>query len=252
MSAPGLQPIGPLNLLAATPAEAARTLIRLARNRNSTASHVHLVNAYTVALAEKDVPYRLCLSGTAVNLPDGKPLAWVSALHHHNPPLTQVRGAALFVDIFRLGQADGLKHYLLGSTPEVLAKLAAELRQRYPDVRIVGVESPAFRALTSEELIQQDARIRASGADIVWVGLGTPKQDLEAARLALSVTALPIAVGAAFDFIAGTKREAPAWMTRLGLEWFFRLASEPRRLWRRYLLGNLLFIRAVARRTDPR
>ncbi|MEV8133603.1 WecB/TagA/CpsF family glycosyltransferase [Pseudarthrobacter oxydans] len=248
MTAVELQTIGHLDLLATTPETAAHKLIQLALRGNSTATHVHLVNAYTIALAEKEPLYRQALSGPALNLPDGKPLAWASALRRQKPHLTQVRGPTLFVDIFRLGWPLGVKHYLLGSTPEVLAKLVVELERRYPTAKIVGSESPPFRSLTPEELRRQDARINDSGAHIVWVGLGTPKQDFEVARLASSVTALPIAIGAAFDFIAGSKTEAPAWMIRMGLEWVFRLASEPRRLWRRYLLGNLLFIRAATRR----
>ncbi|RDV08111.1 glycosyltransferase [Arthrobacter sp. RT-1] len=250
MTASGVQTIGHVDLLATTTEKAAHHLIQLALSGHSHASHVHLVNAYTVALAENEPLYRQALSGTALNLPDGKPVAWASALRRQKPHLTQVRGPTLFVDVFRLGAPLGLKHYLLGSTPEVLAQLVRELERRYPNVKIVGAESPPFRPLTQDELNRQDARISDSGAHIVWVGLGTPKQDFEVERLASNVTALPIAIGAAFDFIAGSKTEAPAWMIRMGLEWVFRLATEPRRLWRRYLLGNLLFIRAATRRPD--
>lgn len=252
MKAPGLQTIGPVDLVASSPSDAALELVELAQGGNGPGVHVHLVNAYTIALANQDAGYRHALSGTALNFPDGRPLAWVSALRGNNPKLTQVRGPTLFADILRLGEPRGLRHYLLGGTPEVLAALVTELHRRHPDLKIVGAESPPFRPLTAREQSSQDARILHSGADIVWVGLGTPKQDFEAARLASTVTALPIAIGAAFDFMAGTKAEAPAWMSQVGLEWVFRLASEPRRLWRRYLVGNLLFICAVARRTDGR
>lgn len=251
ISAPA-QAIGCLNVVATTPTKAAYDLVDLAKRGDPGSTHVHLVNAYSVAMADNSSAVREALSGTAFNLPDGKPLTWVSTLRRHYPRLLQVRGPSLFVDIFRLGEARGLKHYLLGSTPDVLDKLVAELGRRYPEVKIVGMESPEFRPLTFEEQRQQDRRIRDSGAEIVWVGLGTPKQDIEVARLASTVSALPIAIGAAFDFVAGTKTEAPEWMTRMGLEWVFRLLTEPRRLWRRYLVGNLVFIRAAARSPDQR
>lgn len=250
MKALDLQTIGPVELVASSPSKAARQLIGLAQGGNGPGAHVHLVNAYTIALADRDPGYRQALSGAALNFPDGRPLAWVSALRRNDPRLTQVRGPTLFADVLRLGEPVGLRHYLLGATPEVLAALVTELHRRHPGIRIVGWESPPFRTLTATEQNRQDARILQSGADIVWVGLGTPKQDYEAARLAAAVTALPVGIGAAFDFAAGNKAEAPAWMTRMGLEWVFRLASEPRRLWRRYLIGNVLFICAAARRAD--
>jgi N-acetylglucosaminyldiphosphoundecaprenol N-acetyl-beta-D-mannosaminyltransferase len=113
---------------------------------------------------------------------------------------------------------------------------------------LAGAESPPFRDLTDDEKREQDERIRASGADIVWVGLGTPKQDFEVERLVETMPVLAAAVGAAFDFTAGTVKPAPEWMQRNGLEWAHRFASEPRRLWRRYLIGNVEFVRAAGRR----
>ena len=112
-------------------------------------------------------------------------------------------------------------------------------------MRIVGVESPPFRVLSADELAQQDDRVLSSGADIVWVGLGTPKQDIESERLAAALPIVAVAVGAAFDFTAGTLQEAPAWMKSVGLEWFYRLIKEPRRLWKRYVFGNLRFLKAA-------
>jgi N-acetylglucosaminyldiphosphoundecaprenol N-acetyl-beta-D-mannosaminyltransferase len=127
----------------------------------------------------------------------------------------------------------------------VLAELETELRRRFPNAQIVGAESPPFRTLTEQEIAEQEARLVESTAQVVWVGLGTPKQDWESARLAEEIPAVFLAVGAAFDFIAGEKRQAPLWMQRNGLEWLFRLAVEPRRLWRRYLFGNARFLRAM-------
>jgi N-acetylglucosaminyldiphosphoundecaprenol N-acetyl-beta-D-mannosaminyltransferase len=160
-----------------------------------------------------------------------------------------VYGPDLFLDVFARGQDVGLRHYLLGSTPEVLDALQRELRRRFPLARIAGACSPPFRPLSPGELHDQQQDILASGADIVWVGLGTPKQDVHAAELASSLPVVCAAVGAAFDFVAGHKPQAPGWMRRGGLEWTFRLGCEPRRLWRRYLFGNARFVWGVARQS---
>lgn len=146
------------------------------------------------------------------------------------------------------GRSLGLRHFLLGNTDEVLASLRAELERRYPGVSIVGTHRSYFRPLTDDELAAQDADIVAADPDIIWVGLGTPLQDVETRRIAEHLGKVAIGVGVAFDFIAGTKPVAPEWMTRVGLEWVFRLASEPRRLWKRYLIGNFVFLRAALRR----
>ncbi|MBL7502672.1 WecB/TagA/CpsF family glycosyltransferase [Frankia nepalensis] len=215
---------------------------------------VHQCNAYTLALADRDPLLRGMLRAASVNFADGKPVVWHNRLFHRDRhlPTRQVRGADLFTDVVRLGQEVGLRHYLLGSTPEVLARVEANLRAAYPDAIIAGAESPPFRPLTASEWHHQCERIRSSGAQVVWVGLGTPKQDWETTRLAGALPAVAIAVGAAFDFIAGTKKQAPPWMRDMGLEWLHRLASEPTRLWRRYLFGNLRFLAAVARHRAAR
>ena len=147
----------------------------------------------------------------------------------------------------REGRSVGLRHYLYGSTPEVLRDLHATISQQWPGCLVVGAESPAFGDLTDTDRASADVRFRVTEADVVWVGLGTPKQDFVVDRLAQSGAATFVAIGAGFDFLAGTKRRAPSWMQRAGLEWVFRLYSEPRRLWRRYLIGNLQFLVAVAR-----
>jgi N-acetylglucosaminyldiphosphoundecaprenol N-acetyl-beta-D-mannosaminyltransferase len=145
------------------------------------------------------------------------------------------------------GRVAGLKHYLLGSTNDRLEAMEAVLVAAHPGVVIAGMASPPFRELTEEERIVQARNIRASGADIVWVGLGTPKQDIEAERLAIELGIPAVAVGAAFDFTAGAVREAPRWCRAIGLEWAYRLWREPRRLWRRYLIGNPQFVVSVVR-----
>lgn len=240
------QPFGPLSLVAAPRLEAAHGLCTLANQLTGRSIlHVHLVNAYTIALAARDEQYAELLSNCSLNLPDGKPIAVLSRLRGARPRLHQVRGPQLFLDVFDLGRQYGIRHFLLGSSPEVLKRLQTNLEATYPGSDIVGVESPPYRPLTRSELDMQDRRIRETAPDIVWVGLGTPKQDWEAQRLAVSIGTLTIAVGAAFDFAAGTVKEAPRWVRAIGLEWFFRLCSQPRRLWRRYFVGNSIFL-AVA------
>lgn len=243
----GATKLGGLEIASCAPATAAASICNIARdNSRSSGASVHLVNAYTIALADRDIGYRKILSNSWANFPDGKPLEWISRLQKST--LQQIRGPWLFGQVMDVGREHQIRHFLLGSTESTLALLRSELESRYPGVRIVGELSPPFRPLSAAEHLQQDDVIRASGADIVWVGLGTPKQDYEAHRLAMNAPVVAVAVGAAFDFVAGTKREAPSWMSKLGLEWLYRFASEPRRLWKRYLFGNIQFLYAALRK----
>jgi N-acetylglucosaminyldiphosphoundecaprenol N-acetyl-beta-D-mannosaminyltransferase len=242
-------PCAGVPITACTPSRAADLVVDLAL-RTDRGVDVHLCNAYTLALADADDSYRAMLARASVNLPDGTPVVWANRLLHRDAevPAERVRGPQLFLDVFDRGQDHGLRHYLLGSTPEVLAALETNLRRDYPRAEIVGVESPPFRPSTEVERDEQAERIRASGAQVVWVGLGTPKQDWECARLRDRLPLVFVAVGAAFDFAAGTKQPAPTWMQDNGLEWAHRFASEPGRLWRRYLFGNTRFVLAAVRR----
>ena len=240
------QSIGGLEFQATGPSAAARFVVELALTRSCV--HVHLANAYTVSLADRDNAYRQVIN-QGVAFADGKPVTWFSHLLRQTPQIQQVRGPQLFLDVLDMGRSAGVRHFFLGSTEDVLERMCEHLIERFADLKIVGSFSPPFRQLTAEEIDYQDAVIRKSGADIVWVGLGTPKQDTEAARLAQRIARPSVAVGAAFEFAAGTLRVAPTWMQRAGLEWLFRLASEPRRLWRRYIFGNARFVWAVLRRS---
>jgi N-acetylglucosaminyldiphosphoundecaprenol N-acetyl-beta-D-mannosaminyltransferase len=234
-------------ITACTPAQAALEVARLATADLDHGVDIHLCNAYTFSLADKDARFKAMLQRAAINFPDGKSVVWANKLLHRKRsiPNDRVYGPDLFLDVFEKGQDFGLRHYLLGSTPQVLSALETELHRRFPKAVIVEAVSPPFRTLTEQETAEQTARLAESKAQVVWVGLGTPKQDWESARLAGDMAAVFIAVGAAFDFIAGEKKQAPMWMQRNGLEWLFRLAVEPRRLWRRYLFGNARFLRAI-------
>ena len=210
---------------------------------------VHFCNAYNVALAKSDPAYARQLDAADVVFSDGVPITWVGkrAYPDQASAWDRVYGPDVMRGVLDASTEDGPLHYLLGSTPETLDALQQRLAAEHPRARIVGAESPPFRAATPEELRERDERILASGASMVWVGLGTPKQDAEVQRLATSIPVVAMAVGAAFDFLAGTKAQAPAWMQKSGLEWAFRLASEPRRLGRRYVWGNSVFALEAAR-----
>lgn len=221
----------------------ADSLGRAAGARNGVA--VHFCNAYHVALAHSDATLAATLDAGDLVFCDGVPVKWAGTRAY--PTLAgdwdRVYGPDVMRGVLAASTASGPRHYLLGSTPQTLAALHEAISREYPQVQIVGTDSPPFHAPTNAELHERDERIRASGATIVWVGLGTPKQDYEAQRIAASLPVVAVAIGAAFDFLAGTKAQAPLWVQRSGLEWAFRLASEPRRLGRRYVWGNSVFVR---------
>jgi N-acetylglucosaminyldiphosphoundecaprenol N-acetyl-beta-D-mannosaminyltransferase len=166
--------------------------------------------------------------------PDGMAIVWLMRLKGHKS-VQRVYGPDLLISACEFGISRGWRHYFLGGTDQTLAMLTAKLQTTYPDLKIVGHYAPPFRPLSSEENEQILASIRNSQADIVWVGLGSPRQEIwmyeNLGRVNASVM---VGIGAAFDFLSGSKRQAPRWLQKLGMEWFFRLVSEPKRLWPRY------------------
>jgi len=174
--------------------------------------------------------------------PDGQPVRWALNLLHHAGLKRRVYGPEVTLHICRRAAIEGVGIYLYGSTHDVLVKMRSRLESLFPSLRVVGIESPPFRPLTEEEKEQAAQRIAASGAGIVFVGLGVPRQELFAADMRRRVNAVLVCVGAAFDFHAGNKPTAPQWMQKRGLEWVYRLLSEPRRLWKRYLVTNSIFL----------
>jgi N-acetylglucosaminyldiphosphoundecaprenol N-acetyl-beta-D-mannosaminyltransferase len=203
---------------------------------------VHLCNAWTLALARRDPALTAALNRGDLNLSDGAPLIWVGRRVGFAHMRRRVYGPDLMLATARAGRAWGLRHYLYGSTADVAEALADRLADVAPGIKVVGVESPPFRQLTDPEEAEFVERVRRAQTDVLWVGLGTPRQDLFVDRFRDRLDTTLVTVGAAFDFIAGSKRQAPVWMRDHGLEWAFRLASEPRRLWRRYLIGNVIFL----------
>ncbi len=174
--------------------------------------------------------------------PDGQPVRWALNLLHKAQLTDRVYGPNLMLHLCRRAAEGGVPVYLYGGSPSVAEELPRNLQQMLPDLQIAGSESPPFRALTPEEDQQVIDRINDSGAGIVFIGLGCPKQDQFAHAHRDTIDAVQVCVGAAFDFHAGAKSTAPAWMQRHALEWLYRLVQEPRRLWQRYLMTNSSYL----------
>ncbi|MCZ6861641.1 MAG: WecB/TagA/CpsF family glycosyltransferase [Alphaproteobacteria bacterium] len=178
--------------------------------------------------------------------PDGVPLVWAGRLMGAQG-VARVCGPDLMPALCEYSLAKGYRHYFYGGAPGVAERLAERLQARFPGLEVAGTHSPPFRPLNEAEDAAVVDKIDGSRADIVWIGLSTPKQERwMAAHLGRLEAPVMLGVGAAFDFHAEVIKRAPAWMQRSGLEWFYRLLSEPRRLWRRYLVLAPRFVVAVA------
>ncbi len=193
-----------------------------------------------------DPQQKFRLNRLAMVTPDGQPVRWALRLLHGERLDDRVYGPELTARLCASAARHGLSIYLYGSRTEVLDAWIDRLRGQFPTLRIAGAEPSRFRTLTPEEHEALDARIVASGADIVFVGLGCPRQEVFVFEHADALSRPVLAVGAAFDFNAGRVAQAPRWMQDHGLEWLFRLATEPRRLWRRYLFLNPLYCLMIA------
>jgi exopolysaccharide biosynthesis WecB/TagA/CpsF family protein len=225
---------------AANYSDVTELVIAAARRRQSAVVSHFAVHA--VVSAAGDPQLRNEVNSFDIVAPDGQPVRWALNLLYKTRLTERCYGPEMTDQLCRRAAAEGVPIYLYGSTQEVLTKLSANLVARYPQLMIAGAESPPFRALTPTEEVEMVARINDSGAGIVFIGLGCPKQDRFAARFRHRLHAVQMCVGAAFDFHAGTKKSAPPWMQRCGLEWLFRLCQEPGRLWRRYLVTNTVFL----------
>jgi N-acetylglucosaminyldiphosphoundecaprenol N-acetyl-beta-D-mannosaminyltransferase len=207
--------------------------------------YVCALNVHSVVESLSDPELRRIHNAAGLATPDGMPLVWLLRQAGFTGS-ERVCGRDLMNGVMRKGLETGYRHFLLGSTPETLSRLERHLLAAFPGVEIAGRLSPPFRRLTAEEDEKIVDAINRSGSQIVWVGLGAPKQERwMAAHLGRVDANVMIGVGAAFDFLAGTVREAPPLLQRCGLEWAFRLAMEPRRLWRRYLLTNTRFVARI-------
>ncbi len=203
---------------------------------------------HTVMESRDDAALREAVDGAAFTVPDGQPLAWALRKLGHDID-ARVYGPELMARACARAERSGQRFYLYGGRDDrSLAQLAANLLGRHPGLQLAGGFSPPFRELSDAELDEVAARINAARPDVVWVGIGVPKQEkwMAAMRERLDAPVL-VGVGAAFDFHAGLIPQAPAWMQRRGLEWLFRLLQEPRRLWKRYARHNPRFVAGFAR-----
>lgn len=200
--------------------------------------------ASTVAL-HNDPALRDIGAKAALNLPDGMPIVWLGKLRGHQ--LERTCGPDLMDHLLRSSGDGSLSHFFLGGKEGVAERLAERYRNAVPGLRIVGCHTPPFRPMTPRENAKVLTEIKTSGADIVWLGISSPKQDIWMRDNVNQLSQTLIGVGAAFDFLSGEVRRAPVWMQKSGLEWLFRLLSEPRRLWRRYFILAPQFVWHSAR-----
>lgn len=224
----------------------ARDLVLSAR-ANRPLGYVCLGTVHGIEEARVDPGFRTILNASFLTTPDGMPLVWLAP---HGAPVERVYGPDLLLAVCDAGRATDTRHFFYGGHPGVAETLTARLTARFPGMIVAGTFTPPFRPLTPAERADVRSRLDAARADVIWVGLGTPKQERFMAEFAPGLRAgVLVGVGAAFDFHSGRVRQAPRWMQRNGLEWLFRLGTEPRRLGWRYLKTNPVFLlRAAAQR----
>jgi N-acetylglucosaminyldiphosphoundecaprenol N-acetyl-beta-D-mannosaminyltransferase len=213
--------------------------------RSAERTYVCVCSVHGVMECQRSDELRGIFNSAGMVTPDGMPLVWLAK--RQDPHVTRVYGPDLMLAEFQRSTASGHRHFLYGGGPDVSARLAVKMRDRFPGLSVVGTLEPPFAPLDQLASPQTASAINATGADVVWVGISSPKQErwMALMRPLLHAPVL-IGVGAAFDFHSGTVRQAPPWMQRSGLEWMFRLITEPRRLWRRYLINNPWFLWALA------
>jgi N-acetylglucosaminyldiphosphoundecaprenol N-acetyl-beta-D-mannosaminyltransferase len=204
--------------------------------------YVCLISVHGLVVAQRDPAIRSALNGCGLAAEDGMPLVWWSHLAGFGQA-RRVCGSDLLDAVCAYGLQRGYRHYFYGGGPNVLELLIDRLQRRHPGLIVAGSCAPPFRPLTADEDAEDIATINEARPDFVWIGLGMPKQEKWMVEHLgkIDATAL-IGIGAAFDFHAGAKPRAPIWMQRSGLEWLFRLMTEPRRLGHRYLVDNALFV----------
>ncbi len=210
---------------------------------NGRKSQVCVTNANSLVLMQKDEEFRDITNLAGLVVADGQLLVWISRLYGEPIP-ERVAGPDLVYELCKISAKKGYNLFFLGSSPTTLRKMVESLKKMFPSLQIAGVCSPPFKKqLLERENEKMIALINKVKPDILFVGLGAPKQERWIWKHKDELQVLvSIGVGAAFDFIAGTVKRAPKWMQKCGLEWLFRLSQEPGRLWRRYLIGNAIFV----------
>jgi len=218
-------------------------IIDLGKTR--TSSYVCMLNSHMTIEAHNDINFSAVVNGADIVAPDGMPLAKLFKLVH-GIRQDRVAGMDLISDLIRAAECQGLSIYLYGATQEVLEKITDRLRRENPDLRVAGTCSPPFAPLTEQEEKATAESINDSGANIVLVALGCPKQEIWMARNRGKIDSVMVGVGGALPVYAGIQRRAPKWMQACCMEWFYRLCREPRRLFKRYLVSNSFFLWLMA------
>jgi N-acetylglucosaminyldiphosphoundecaprenol N-acetyl-beta-D-mannosaminyltransferase len=216
--------------------------------RQGRRGYVAVTGVHGVSEAQDDPVFRKILNNALLCTPDGMPMVWMGRLQGQ-ASIRRVYGPDLMLNLCERSRAENFSHFLYGGVPGIADALAHKLRERFPGLNIAGTFSPPFRELNPTERDELQRRVREARPDFFWVGLSTPKQERFMAQYmsVLPEAKIFIGVGAAFDLLTGRIRQAPRWMQSAGLEWFFRLTQEPRRLAKRYFVNNPLFIvRAAA------
>lgn len=220
--------------------QAVECIVHAATHRNPAIVSCHAVHAVVTLSSDRELCERA--NRFAMITPDGQPVRWALNSLYRTELTERVYGPELMWRVLRESEERGLGIYLYGGSESTLEKLRSQVQLAFPSLWIAGAKSPPYRELSDEEMNIVANEINGSGAKIVFIGLGCPKQDKFAAAQAKRIQCVQVCVGAAFDFHAGVKQTAPVWMQRSGLEWLFRLASEPRRLFSRYFTTNSIFV----------
>jgi N-acetylglucosaminyldiphosphoundecaprenol N-acetyl-beta-D-mannosaminyltransferase len=208
--------------------------------------YICVTGVHGVMEAQADPAFRRILNQAFLCTPDGMPMVWLGKLHGQRE-MSRVYGPDLMLEVCRWSESSGCRHFFYGGAPGVAEALRDRLTARFPRLAVAGCYTPPFRPLTPAEELGLRQTLEAARADILWVGLSTPKQEkFMAEHLARLEVTLMVGVGAAFDFHSGRVKQSPRWMQRSGLEWLYRLCQEPRRLARRYLKNNPLFVLKIA------
>ena len=229
-----------VNVSATNLQKAAETIESWIRNKQK--SYVCVAPVSTIVDCQKNTEYKEIINDASMVTPDGMPLVWIGKKRKIEG-LKRTYGPDLMDLVCSRSQENGISHYFYGGKEESTASFRDGLLSRFPRLDIKGVYSPELKEIGELESENVLSDINNAGSDILWVGLGSPKQDywMSLHRDKLNVPVM-IGVGAAFDYISGAKSQAPKWMQKSGLEWFFRLMNEPGRLWKRYIAGNSLFL----------
>ncbi len=219
-------------------------IIQAARDQREFS--VSALAVHGVMTGVQDPTHRYRLNHLDLVTPDGQPVRWALNLLHGTRLRERVYGPTLMLELCAAASRENLPIYLYGSRSEVVSRLARSLESRFPGIEIAGAEPSVFRRITPEEKSAIAARVRSSGARLLFVGLGCPRQEVFAYEYRNALSIPIIAVGAAFDYHSGFLREPSPWVQRVGLQWLHRLMQDPRRLWKRYVVGNTSYACLVA------